>query len=201
LLIYKNSPHALVELRKEFKEAGLRKQEREITYAIKRSGFKNAMFKGSLGAIIEGMLGWVFFDLTCKWGMSPRRPIFILGGLIFLCSFFYTIALYMEKKDGIWKVWVEDRVRKDLGQKKTELLKLRGFKALKTAFYFSVLSAFHTGWRDLNVGSWIARIQPHEYMLRASGRVRVISGIQSLISVYLLALSILTYFGRPFESY
>ncbi len=65
--------------------------------------------------------------------------------------------------------------------------------------YFSVLSAFHIGWRDLNVGSWIARLQPREYTLRAKGWVRVVSGVQSLISVYLIAMWVLTYFGRPFE--
>jgi hypothetical protein len=72
-------------------------------------------------------------------------------------------------------------------------------KALPLALYFSLLSAAHIGWRDLNVGSWIARIQPREYMLRATGWVRVVSGIQSLLSVYLVALWVLTYFGRPFE--
>jgi hypothetical protein len=42
-------------------------------------------------------------------------------------------------------------------------------------------------------------MQPREYELHASGWVRVVSGIQSLISVYLVALPILTYFGTPFE--
>jgi len=45
----------------------------------------------------------------------------------------------------------------------------------------------------------MTRLQPLEYMLRATGWVRVVSGIQSLLSVYLLALWALTYFGRPFE--
>jgi hypothetical protein len=36
-------------------------------------------------------------------------------------------------------------------------------------------------------------------MLRATGWVRTVAGIQSLLSVYLLALWVLTYFGRPFE--
>jgi len=67
------------------------------------------------------------------------------------------------------------------------------------AFYFSLLSATRIGWRELNVGTWITRIQPREYTLRATGWVRVVSGIQSLISVYLVALAILTYFGTPFE--
>ncbi len=42
-------------------------------------------------------------------------------------------------------------------------------------------------------------MQPREYTLRAKGWVRVVSGAQSLISVYLIAMWVLTYFGRPFE--
>jgi hypothetical protein len=72
-------------------------------------------------------------------------------------------------------------------------------RRLSTALYFSLLSAFHIGWRELNVGNWIARINPREFTLRATGWVRVVSGIQSLVSVYLLALWALTYFGRPFD--
>ena len=70
---------------------------------------------------------------------------------------------------------------------------------LLRALYFSLLSATRIGWHELNVGTWITRIQPNEYSLRATGWVRVVSGVQSLISVYLVALSILTYFGTPFE--
>jgi hypothetical protein len=77
---------------------------------------------------------------------------------------------------------------------------LRGESRLVcTSLYFSLLSAFHLGWREFNVGTWITRMQPREYTLRATGWVRTVSGIQSLISVYLLALWVLTYFGRPFE--
>jgi hypothetical protein len=36
-------------------------------------------------------------------------------------------------------------------------------------------------------------------VLRATGWVRTVAGIQSLLSVYLLALWVLTYFGQPFE--
>jgi len=48
-------------------------------------------------------------------------------------------------------------------------------------------------------GNWIARIQPRDYTLGARGWVRTVSGIQSLISMYLRVLWVLTYFGRPFE--
>jgi hypothetical protein len=62
-----------------------------------------------------------------------------------------------------------------------------------------VESPFSLGWKDLNVGTWISRIQSREYILRATGWVRTVAGFQSLLSVYLLALWVLTYFGRLFE--
>jgi hypothetical protein len=65
--------------------------------------------------------------------------------------------------------------------------------------YFSVLSAFNIGWRELNVGNWIQRLQAKEYTLKATGWVRTVSGVQSLISAYLLAIWALTYFGQSFE--
>ena len=80
-----------------------------------------------------------------------------------------------------------------------EVLDVKELRMLGWSLYFSVLSAFHIGWRDLNVGSWILRLQTREYSLRATGWVRVVSGFQSLISVYLLALWALVYFARPFE--
>lgn len=65
--------------------------------------------------------------------------------------------------------------------------------------YFSLLSAFQFGWRDVNIGNWIVRIQPREYAFRSTGWVRIVSGLQSIISVYLFVLWVLSYFGRPFE--
>jgi hypothetical protein len=67
------------------------------------------------------------------------------------------------------------------------------------AFYFSLLSATRIDWRDFNGGTWITRIQPRQYSLQATGWVQVVSGLQSLHSVYLVALAILTYFGTPLE--
>jgi len=73
----------------------------------------------------------------------------------------------------------------------------RNLRVVALGLYMSVLSAFHIGWRDLNVGTWIARMQPREYTLRPTGWVRVVSGVQSLISVYLVALWVLTSSRRP----
>jgi hypothetical protein len=67
-----------------------------------------------------------------------------------------------------------------------------GIRIVWTAFYFSLLSAFAIGWRELNVGTWLTRIQRREYTLRGSGWVRTVSGVQAVISVYLVALWVLT---------
>lgn len=176
---------------------------------------------------LDAYFKWVFFELTTQWGMSPSRALIILLLLIPLFALPYVVAFCVNGKDGIWQEWIHSRVRQDLGQEKPIRLRIskpsnkhkgmtitEGYsiyhsnlqssnhigwsKAINYALYFSVLSAFHVGWRDLNVGTWISRIQPREYTLRASGWVRSISGIQSLISVYLVAIWALTYFGRPF---
>jgi hypothetical protein len=205
-LSYENKVHGLVDLREGFKRLGYRKQERQITYAIKHTGFIKARSEGDLPTKIEAYLGWFFFELTCQWGMAPERPLFILIGFIFLFTFIYGYAISAvryskDSKDGVYKVWLPDRIRDDLGNPIKELLNDFSYRSLWLGFRFSILSAFHFGWRDLNVGNWIVRLQPYEYKLQAAGWPRTVSGIQSLISVYLLALSVLTYFGRPFESY
>ena len=203
-LTFIESTHSLVELRKALKEAGLRKLERKITYAIKHKLNQNLIKSDDFSNRLEGKLLLYLFEKTCKWGMSPKKPLLILIYLMFGLSFVYMFGIIgLNKNDGVWKVWIEDRVRKDLGKSEPkQLLKCSKFIQIWSyGFYFSLLSAFHIGWKDLNIGYWIARIHPREYTLRASGWVRIVSGIQSLISVYLLALSVLTYFGRPFDQF
>jgi uncharacterized protein YjbI with pentapeptide repeats len=70
--------------------------------------------------------------------------------------------------------------------------------ALGWAFWFSVRSAFLIGFQQFSVGDWLARLQPNEFTFRASGWVRMASGVQSLLSLYLVAIWALSYFGRPF---
>jgi hypothetical protein len=79
-----------------------------------------------------------------------------------------------------------------------ERLRPCGIAVAGYALWFSLLTAFHFGWRELNVGNWMARLQTREYALRATGWVRFIAGVQSLVSIYLVAIWALTYFGRPF---
>jgi uncharacterized protein YjbI with pentapeptide repeats len=69
---------------------------------------------------------------------------------------------------------------------------------IRAAILFSTMSAFNIGFRDIAAGRWIRLLTKREYDLKATGWARVIAGLQAVVSVGLLALWLLTYFGRPF---
>jgi hypothetical protein len=168
----------------------------------------------------ESLFSYVLFELPSGYGLVPSRALATLGLLILVFSLVYMVALVTARgRAGIWVTWPTNRVYKEEGAKEATRatntfffprlqawaaghwwgVLLRGVSVPLIGLYFSLLSAFSLGWRELNVGTWIARVQSREYRLRATGWVRTVSGIQSLLSVYLLALWVLTYFGRPFE--
>jgi uncharacterized protein YjbI with pentapeptide repeats len=207
---YESSPAALVVLRARFAKAGFRDQERRVTFAKLRSQQLIEWKEGSLWQRIEAGFSYLAFDLPCRYGLDYGRPLRILGALILAFAIVYAFALRSRGRGAIWRVWLPDRIQKDEGQAEPERLSLQGLESPRGSFsqlaravglglLFSLVSAFQIGWRELNVGNWITRLQPREYTLRATGWVRVVSGVQSLLSVYLLALWVLTYFGRPFQ--
>ncbi|MBU4565767.1 MAG: pentapeptide repeat-containing protein [Desulfarculus sp.] len=157
-LSYSLTPLSLIELRDAAKRAGTRPQERKLTYAIRR----NERIR-SYGPL-RNAISFVMFESPCGWGMNPYRPLLIMFISIPAFFFPYLLALLVSKKDGIWQTWPEDRARSDLGSNDPQRLKFtpRNWRAYLYALYFSVLSAFHIGWRDLNVGTWITRMQPRE---------------------------------------
>jgi hypothetical protein len=202
----------LAQLRTRLAETGLRDLERRATYALehqttlhKLQEWEDRPFSG-----VEGIFRLVFFEWPVAYGLYPGRALQLLLGFILAFSVPYMVALVnpLTRHAGIWRVWATDRVVKLRGQDEPERLEDDWYgdpwwRALYCvplrALQFSILSAFHLGFRELNVGTWLARVQAHEYTLRATGWVRVVAGLQSLLSIYLLALWALTYFGRPFQ--
>jgi uncharacterized protein YjbI with pentapeptide repeats len=211
LATFREQPAGLAKLRSEFKDLGMRTQENQLTYAIRRSELKRVSYPDDptsdyVHSWFERYFNTIFFDWTCQYGMSPGRPLLIVAALVVILSIVYMVAqIHPGPNGGIWAVWDEHRIKQTEGSKEPQQL-TGGFPSersqmsiLLLALYFSLLSALRIGWSGLNFGTWISRMQPREYELHATGWVRVISGIQSLISVYLVALAILTYFGTPFE--
>jgi hypothetical protein len=200
----------LVQVRDLLQKTGLRDLERQATFAIEHTKAEHAR---RLGTILERAGGWlqlVFFEWTTGWGLYPGRALVLLLGLMVLTGFVYMIPIAMvpyrfARTSGVYRIRPAGRLEPGPGG--AQLAQEAGAERLSAGFpaalawglYFSMQSAFHIGWRDLNVGTWISRIQPGEFALRGAGWVRVVSGAQSLISVYLVAMWVLTYFGRPFQ--
>jgi Pentapeptide repeats (8 copies) len=210
LLRFSNEPAGLVRLRAEFKDMGMRTQEAQLTCAIRRSDLSRKANGRYVYSWPERAINTVFFDWTCQYGMSPGRPLLLMLGFGGYFTILYAIAQYFPRLGGIWIVWDEPRLDKTQGSDQPQRMlgfpsvRLRSrsrrfLSAVMLAAYFSLLSALRIGWSGLNFGTWISRMQLREYSLHASEWIRVVSGIQSLVSVYLVALAILTYFGTPFE--
>lgn len=196
----------------------------EIGYFKDKSEYdKNQDFKSKLEKLmakVESIFQLVCFELPCGYGLYPGRPLKIIGlGLLFFIVPYIPALGARKQETGLWVVLLPDRVLdkniKDKPIKRTfenpflppsegRGIGFRSFlprflRVLWMGLHFSLISAFNLGWREINVGNWITRIQKREYTLRATGWMRSVAGIQSLLSFYMLALWVLSYFGRPFD--
>jgi len=206
LMTYRSNPGPLAQLRKQFQDAGFREQERAITYALNRR-------ETDLSPPIERWFKRVAFDLTCQYGFAPGRPLRIVLWLWLSFSVVYAVFMHRPGKGGIYFVGT----RWSRGKSNTQGIQIRPralratrwwelpfvwlrqeWRVLRAAMFFSLMSAFNIGFRDINFGRWLRLLTRREYDLKAVGWARTASGFQSLLSVYLIALWVLTYFGRPF---
>jgi hypothetical protein len=227
-LRFATSSQALQALREAFKTAGLRPQERAVTYAIRHTQRCQAwpvFCPADMAAAapeffkkLHSTFQLLAFEWPCAYGMAPGRPLGLLVGLLLCGTGLHMLALSDCGRTGMWLLRAVEhgkqqashakpvRISRDFFFPRLQArsagrwwgLLVRWVCVFLLGGAFSLLSAFYLGGRELNVGNWIARRQPPAYTLCATGWVRVVSGGQFLCSVYLLALWALTSFGRPF---
>ena len=148
--------------------------------------------------------------------MSPGRPLIIGVVLWFLCSLLYFACIHTPGEAGLYRLNGQSIRDDPSALRRVERISpltttnspgprwlfqffRREFLLLRTSMFFSLMSAFNIGFRDINFGRWLRLLTRQEFDIKAVGWARVIAGWQSLISVYLIALWVLTYFGRPFD--
>ncbi len=204
----------IVQLRKLTQDAGLRDEERQTTDTIERSVTATEVFR--IGPwqwyTPEGLLRLVAFDWTTSYGLHPFHALALIAyiwaafALIYVWPIWKTSHKLGDQKAGIYRISPADRVIEDRARPTivkdpavNRIEEASFLKALRSAAWFSLLSAFNIGFEAFNVGDWISRLQPHEYSIKAMGWIRIVSGAQSLLSLGLLAIAVLTYFGRPFQ--
>src|SRR5262249_49791793 len=201
----------LVQLRDLLQKAGLRDLERQATFAIENGRASNSIanWRDNPKSAVDGIFRKIAFDFTTRYGLDPARPLFIIIAIWALLIPVYLWPIWRRptasKPSGIYRVSPKDRIEVCAGKPtldspaRVERLYARGIAGLAWSAYFSLLSAFQIGFREFSVGTWLARAQPRIFALEAIGWIRTVSGLQSLLSVYLLAMWLLTYFGRPFQ--
>jgi uncharacterized protein YjbI with pentapeptide repeats len=121
-LTFRNSEASLVVLRKRFADLGLRRQEREVTFAKLRAQQVNAWRADSIWSKIEAGFSYLAFDLTCGYGLHYGRSLKVLGASIPFMALIYALALRSRGNGALWRVWIPDRVRKYEGQSEPERL-------------------------------------------------------------------------------
>jgi hypothetical protein len=198
----------LVQLRKLLQEAGLRDLERETTYSIERA--KTSEMRG-FPAVIGVIFRRAAFEWPTAYGLHPFRAPFLimviwLLGVPVYCWSIVNDPAPSEQGSGIYRTLPANRIVGPASEpqieKEPKVLRVQAtdwWNAIPPAAYFSLLSAVNIGFEQFTPGDWIRRLQPHDYELQAEGWTRVVSGVQALLSVFLLAMWVLTQFGRPFQ--
>lgn len=205
----------LVQLRKLLQDAGLRDLEREATCRIERhrtSAKLNARGLSSGLSRLEGAFRWVAFDFTTAYGLHPGRALWLLLALWFTCALFYLSSINgpaPREVGGIYRVSVKDAIDESPSSDPIHPRLIDGIRAervqgtwpetARTAAYFSILSATNLGFQQFTLGDWIHRVARQDAVLQAVGLPHIVSGIQTVLGLFLLAVWVLTYFGRPFQ--
>ena len=132
-----SSSFGLMDLREIFKKAGMREEERQVTYALNRNrrintweeikekatdkgkkkteeekGEEKEITWATLGiAWLENTFQLVFFEWTCDYGMTPSKPLDIMFFFIPVFVLPYLLAFgSRDTKTGIWVLLLPDRV-------------------------------------------------------------------------------------------
>ena len=243
---FNTTPIGLIDVRGKLRKQGSKESDRVLTYLIKKSEINQLKEKGNK---TQYFVNWLLFDFTCKWGLLPSKPIFIIFYLLIICGFINFFLLWCKSGEDIYfyiplivndangsyietgkylvqsvKSQIQPAISTSTSivdsdnrmYKRLFILCYNTFRGIKIcgtckninvgffilflrSFQYSLYSAFQIGWKELTVGSWFQRIQRKPYLLKSKGLIRFLSGCQSIVSAYLLALSVLTYFGHPFD--
>jgi hypothetical protein len=199
----------LVQLRDLLQKAGHRDLERAVTYAIERKNTADefAGWRDNYVGAADAVFRTLAFDWTTGYGLYPANAMLLVLEIWALLTFVYAFPILCPQRTAgrICFILPKDRVETQNGEPRLEgnarVGRLSGgvYRALGWAAYFSLLSAFQIGYKEFSIGAWLGRAQSRNFSLEGTGWVRSLAGIQSLISVYLLAMWLLTYFGRPFQ--
>jgi len=211
-MTFAKDPDSLVALRKLFSDNGYDLQARRVTYALrvtKATKERKECSLKRLSTCVNYIFNRIAFDFTCQYGLDRSRPLLIIAGGWIVFGFVYFAMAHSHGKSTIIAVayWGEHQKRRRVARmfrfgdaRKTPMMRRlrKEYRLLKSALAFSFVNLSSLGFKELDPAKWVKLISHRDYDVRGSAWVRSIAGTQSLLSVYCLALWVLTYFGQPF---
>lgn len=200
---YSESPQSIYKLKKAFSENGYVTQEKLIIAALNRGMLPQSGFSNFASNVLQTTGFWIkkiLFEYTCEFGANALLPLIWIYVLFVVFSGVYLLGLSSKSRSGIYVVFPE---RVSFQEKPSSINKKMSrvsfYKRLELAMAFSLRSALRLGFQNFDFGRWVRMLQHREYDVIAVGWLRPLSAIQSLLSIYLIALAILSGFGKPFN--
>jgi len=204
---------ALVALRNQLREIGQRDLERAATYAIERNRMRHGFASSDPLDWLSATISAVFFWLPAAFGFDHGRPLVIILAGTMVMAFPYAWFAWRPSSvrpqsggSAVYRVFPQGRIIEDsyvtlsTGSELVERVRSPSYAAaLPLGLYISFLSSFRIGTRNVNIGAWASRLQKREYEYRVVGWPRVLAGLQSVFSLYMLIAWLLFTFGRPLQ--
>jgi uncharacterized protein YjbI with pentapeptide repeats len=207
------SPNALIELRDGFRKAGLREQERLLTFEIRR---RERLHDEATGHWILSRLKLIAFEWPTLWGTSATRPLKIILVLWPLFAIIYFLFIRFSRDSGV-RLLVTRRRRTEPTKNRMHVRRIRmrivrrpryvsraaartklEIRTMLTALNYSFRNIVNLKFQWLDAGTWVRMLQRRDFELEGVGWVRSFAGVQSLLSLYLIAMAVLAYLGNPF---
>ena len=212
----------LVQLRKALLDLGDSATARTITYVIEiwRNHYRVAPQPASQGwwdrtaSRIGAALRFVAFDWTVAYGARPWRALSLWLWLIVVFAGLYAALIptrVNQGEIGLFRVAPKGRIEfssagapgmpSEAASAALEHVGTASAEVIRSALWFSVLSATRLGYGSFTLASWLGVLHPGETDYRALGPIRTLAGIQALISLYLIILVAVTILGDPLWSW
>jgi uncharacterized protein YjbI with pentapeptide repeats len=215
-ITYGTNPDAIAQLRKNLGENGFEDERRKTNYALKRRYNQTNKEQGKTNwyKYIYYYLNLIFFDWTVRYGLEPERALIIIIYLWLIFAVIYDLFIHFPGRSGIFLV--KNRVRKNVALTSAIRIRPRAimptsrwkylwrclkseWRVFRISLFFSATRALHLGYGGLDLGRWLQMLTKREYELRPKHWSRTLAGLQSLISLYLIVMWVLTEFTNPFD--
>ena len=196
-LKYKKNPTPLLTLRKSLEDAGFRRSAKQVNASLRRSD--------------ATLIDTIFLDLTCAYGTNLASPLLIIIIVMLIFAKIYSVALLREGRAGIYII-VSPKTTMNRNINHTHFRKLTSKSLLscnrkprnrvdKIALLFSIQSAFKIGYGGFSPYEWLRMLYSRDFVMKAMGWPRILSGVQSLVSIYMIIIVFLSLFGGHFFDY